>query len=257
MTLNVRYDLFTFDQPPHMKLTPILAAAFAAFSTFTADAALITWGTPTNISGDSDVSTAGALVGAFNMGSTGVASTTVNGVTFAPFALTGPPGAIGNFSFTGTSFGGNNALGAAAGPFTALTAPYQSLLSSGVITAAAGIGNFTLTMNGLVVGATYDFQWWSSTSQAFPGFETTLASSPGSNVSLDKNVGDATGNLGQWVLGTFTADSFSQAITFTSTNRPVLNGFQLRQLSSVPEPGTALAGMALVGLCGTRRRRKA
>jgi PEP-CTERM motif len=248
-----------------MKLTSSLRrgslAAFVIGTTVLATtgathAALITWGAPTNISGDSDVSTAGALVGAFNMGNTGVASTTVNGVTFAPFALTGPPGSIGNFSFTGTTFGGNNALGAVAGPFTALTAPYQSLLSSAVITGVTGLGNITLTMNGLVVGSTYDFQWWSSTSQAFPGFETTLASSPGSNVSLDKNVGDATGNLGQWVLGTFTADSASQAITFTSNNRPVLNGFQLRQLSSVPEPGTALAGVSLLGLCGMQRRRR-
>src|SRR5438874_12160706 len=47
-----------------------------------AEGSVITWGAPTNISGDSDVRTDGTLVAAFNMNGPAV---TVNGVTFASF----------------------------------------------------------------------------------------------------------------------------------------------------------------------------
>ena len=48
-------------------------------------AAVINWQTPVNVTGDSDVSTAGTLVGAVNLGTPNgpSATTTVNGVTFA------------------------------------------------------------------------------------------------------------------------------------------------------------------------------
>ena len=54
-----------------------------------ADAAAILWGSPNTISGNTDVDTTGTLVGAFNMGGTGVPTTTVNGVTFTGIALSG------------------------------------------------------------------------------------------------------------------------------------------------------------------------
>ena len=72
-----------------MKLTPFLrrgslaavVVATAALATAASThAALIAWGAPTGITGDSDVSTAGTLVGAVNVGAPGVGSTTVNGV---------------------------------------------------------------------------------------------------------------------------------------------------------------------------------
>jgi MYXO-CTERM domain-containing protein len=59
------------------------------------------------------------------------------------------------------------------------------------------------------------------------------------------------------VIGTFTADATSQQIFYANGEiNGWVNGFQLRQVvSSVPEPGTALAGLVAVGLCAVRRRR--
>ena len=66
-------------------------------------AALITWGSATTISGDTDVSTSGTLVGAFNIGGTGVPSTTVNGVTFQSFAVGSTTGGtVANFALSGS-----------------------------------------------------------------------------------------------------------------------------------------------------------
>src|SRR5438105_4408842 len=75
----------------------LLAIAFSFV--FQAEASSITWGSATNITGDSNVSTGGTLVGAFNIGGPGVGSTTVNGVMFAPFALSGTTSTSGNFTF--------------------------------------------------------------------------------------------------------------------------------------------------------------
>jgi MYXO-CTERM domain-containing protein len=76
---------------------------------------------------------------------------------------------------------------------------------------------------------------------------------------LESNTSAALGVVGQFVLGTFTADATSQVIAFNGPSGPNLNGLQLRQVGpspAVPEPGTALAGLVLVGLCGTMRRRR-
>ncbi|MFM7244596.1 MAG: hypothetical protein ACKO40_10575 [Planctomycetaceae bacterium] len=52
-------------------------------------AATIAWGTPTTVTGDSDVDTTGTLVYAYNIGPNGVQSTTVSGVLFNAFAFPG------------------------------------------------------------------------------------------------------------------------------------------------------------------------
>src|SRR4051812_43188466 len=82
--------------------------------------AVITWGAATNISGISDVTTAGTLVGAFNLGADGVSQATVNGVTFAPFAYTAPTTTVGNFQITqvGIVQGYNTIFGSSAAPFS-------------------------------------------------------------------------------------------------------------------------------------------
>ena len=48
---------------------------------------VVTWGTATGITGDSDVSTNGTLIYAYNLGASGVTSTTVNGVTFDAWTI--------------------------------------------------------------------------------------------------------------------------------------------------------------------------
>ena len=70
-------------------------------------------------------------------------------------------------------------------------------------------------------------------------------------------------SLGQFAIGTFTANAPSEAITFTGSPIPIINAFQLRDLgpvvSGVPEPASlTLLGIGAVGLLGYgwRRRRQ-
>ncbi len=238
----------------------ILAASILGFTALASHAAVVSWGAAQGIAGDSDVSTAGTLVGAFNLGGTGVSSPAVNGVTFTGFAV--PSGSTnvtsGNFNLTspGISFAGNS-LTTGSAPFSTLSAPYQALLSSA--TGGSGSGPITLNISGLAIGQNYQFQWWTNDSVGLVGTQTATA---GNAVTLASNTGGF-GGLGQFAVGTFTADATSQSIVFTSSNVPLLDAFQLRNLSAsaVPEPGSALAGMLALGVClsglGARQRRVA
>lgn len=252
---------------PRKSAPPAIVAALLTIGALAApaDAALINWGTPTQISGDSDVSTAGTLVGAYNVSDLVVSavagSTTVNGVTFAPLPIPTGPGTVtdANFSLSGSFLFGNDTFGSNVAPFSNLSAPYRVLLSSGGGDFGAN-GSFTLTISGLTTNSLYQFQWWANVSA--PGFvfgDTTATA--GNAVTVDWNTTNAIGGLGQFVIGTFTADGPTQVITFSASKDAVINGFQLRDLSALepvatlPEPGTALAGAMLIGLLGLRRRR--
>ena len=239
-------------------LTPLLALALA---TATSHASLITWGAPTNIAGDADVSTAGTLVGAINLGTTGVGSPTVNSVTFTGLAVSGSSVTSGNFNlaFAPGSGVGDNSTGSGFAPFASLSASYRGLL--GTAGFASGGSAVTLTMSSLTVGASYQFQFWTSYSGFIDVGGLTTATA-GNAVTLSPQIfsGIGEGGVGQFALGTFTANAATQAITFTGTNPfigPQINGFQLRQLvpPAVPEPGTALAGVMLAAFAGLRRQR--
>lgn len=211
-----------------------------------AEGSVINWGTPATISNDSDVRTDGALVAAFNMNGPAV---TVNGVPFAswtfPFMATTT--SMGNFTITESpghllaqSTSSNSA------PFTGLSSNYQTLLGTAVST--DDNNTLTLTITGLTLGQTYEFQWWLNASQyagGSPGFRTT-ASAP-LNVTLDDNTTNQFGGVGQTVAGTFFAGDVTEVITFNgadSTQAPTINAFQLR---AVPEPST-LALLACGGI---------
>jgi hypothetical protein len=220
-----------------------------------AEGSVITWGTPTTISGDTDVRNDGSLVAAFNMNGNAV---TVNGVPFASwtFPFMASTTTMGNFTITespGHLLAYSN-LGSASSPFSGLTSNYQTLLSSAV--SSDDNNAISLTITGLTLGQHYEFQWWVNASQyngTGSGFRTT-ASAPLS-VSLDDNTSNAIGGVGQTVVGTFTAGDTSEIITFTgtdSTQAPTINAFQLR---AVPEPsslGLFVIGVALA--CIARRR---
>jgi MYXO-CTERM domain-containing protein len=233
-----------------MKLPAILTTALFASTALTAHAALVTWGAPTTISGDSDVVTTGTLHVAANFGPVGVSGTTINGVTFDPLPL---PGGI-----TTTTA-------------TPLSSDYLTLLNSAALLSADTL--FTLSVTGLTIGENYLFQAWVNNSgREVPflsrgDFPVIVSDGLGNDVSLypgDNGVGTGPGDsnlpsvLGQYVTGTFTADATSQLLDFLSEEiSGVVNGLQVRQVApaAVPEPGTALAGLALVGLVGLRRRR--
>ena len=209
-------------------------------------AATVTWGAAQNITGDSDVSTAGTLVAAFNLGGTGVGNTTVNGTTFTGLALSGTSVTSGNFTFASPGLiGSSGGGGSVVAPFINLSASYQTMLSSLVGTLSPT--TFSLTMNGLSVGASYQVQLWSNDSNGFTN--SPLTATAGNSIALNSNASGVAGGLGQYGIGTFTADAASEVITFSTGNQALLNGVQLRNLSAVPEPGSALAGMLALGVC--------
>jgi hypothetical protein len=77
----------------------------------------------------------------------------------------------------------------------------------------------------------------------------------GSSTVLDYNTTEAVGGIGQFAIGTFTADSTSQVLGFSSpTETPQLNGLSLR-VTAVPEPASVAMTMGAAGLFLMRRRR--
>lgn len=214
--------------------------------TASARAAVINWGTETDIAGDSDVSTTGALVGAFNVGGN---ATTINGVNFQAFPITTQSNTVGDFNLAWTTgiFGVNN-VSTPQPPFSNLSPAYQTMLS----TQGWALGTITLTMSNLIVGQQYQFQVWANDSRNHtpPGFAFPVEVSAGNSVTLDPNPSALEGGVGQYVIGTFTADATTQQITFDDAEvGGSLNGFQLRAINNVnPGPSVPLPPAIWVGL---------
>ena len=184
----------------------------------------INWTAPQNISSDSDVNTNGTLVDAWSLGPTGVANTTVNGVTFTGIAAIGTSVSDGTFQLTtSVGFSSSSGGGSTSAPFANLSAPYQALLSNNV-----GAPNpITLTMSGLTTGHQYEFEWWSNVSSVSANSSTTA--SDGTGVTLGTNPSGVVGGVGQFAVGTFTAASGSETVAFSSAGN--MNGFQPRNVT--------------------------
>lgn len=224
-----------------------------------AHAGPITWGSATNISGDSDVNTTGTLFGALSLGGSGQ-NTTVNGVTFTGI---GSIGTWGNFTFNGTGTLLGTGFISTNPPFSTLSTAYQQLLGD---FGGPFVGSLTLTINGLTVGDQYELEWWANISTTardpgLPPLTNQITATAGNSVQLSSNTTGTDGGLGQFVIGNFTATTTSEAITFSASPNTFINSLQVRVLgpavSGVPEPATlTLLGIGSLGmLCyGWRRR---
>lgn len=239
--------------------------------TVASSAAVIQWGAPRVISGDSDVSTSGTPVEAYNINGGAV---TLNGVSFASFlppaspnptsSIPAAPVTIGNATFLSTTtanatYSYRTTFGSATGAFATLSADYQSLLGTGILanTSSGTPVNqaFTFTFGNLIVGQPYEVQIWGNDSRNSSGTQRRMILNGSGGPTVDFNDTQLSGGVGQWILGTFIADAATQSFTAmnpTSTAiSPQLNAFQLR---AVPEPSLALiAGLSLLTLAGRRR----
>jgi len=214
----------------------VLVMIFAIVVVDSGRAAVVTFSPSKAITEDSDINISGTLIAAFNFGGTDVSSTTVNGVTFSPFALTGNPTTVGDYelSETSTAAGLNaaNVFGSSSPPYSVLSASYRSLLSTAIY---SGIEEaMVLEFNNLTIGQSYLIQLCSNFSN------TSFASSPGAKtiqggggnlVTMSQNLAIADGGTGTYAVGRFVADAASQSIQINGgSTLPILNAFQLRTL---------------------------
>jgi hypothetical protein len=204
-------------------------------------AATVVWGAAQNITGDSDVANNGTFDRAYIFGNI---PWTVNGVDFTAFT--------GNASGDTMSFPNQDAGfgdGVPESSYGALSTAYRNLLWYGAWVYPSDTA--TITLNNLTIGYTYQVQIFANDSRT-AGFGRSMALT-GSSTVLDYNTAEAVGGVGQFAIGTFTANSTSQVLGFSSsTQTPQLNGLSLRV---VPEPSGVAMTMGAAGLFLLRRRR--
>ncbi len=207
------------------KYTVALATSTAMMAS--ASAATIAWGEFDLDAAPGEISTNGTLLEALNI-TGGANTTTINGVTFTA-----------NNLFGGSDSNQDNGVrtGDANLDLLYLNASYEY---------------GPITLRGLTIGDEYELQ-------SFFGYNLN-----GSSFTMNVGDGDtiqktASGDArnGTWITGAFTADATTQNFHFGpgSSKEIWLSGYQLRDISLVPEPSSAvligLGGLALI----LRRRR--
>ena len=219
--------------------------------------AVITWGTPTYISGDADVAAVETRLWAYNFGDSSK-SPVVNGVTFTGYASK-----TGNSDFTLTTVGSSiyqnaTVFGSTGAFYTSLSSGYQDLLRSATFWSTNHTTEIqTMTLLNLTVGETYQIQFWVNDSR--PNYHNTEivtfsdADIDGNTVSLRFSDNGAT--LGQYVVGTFTAEETTQIIHLGPYS-PQINAATLGTVA-IPEPSTyaVLVGVLALGFVVFRRRK--
>ena len=190
----------------------------------TAEAQII-WSSAANISGDSDVYTAGSSVFAYDWnGADGNA--TLNGVAFS-----GEYGSASGITLSGGQWygGSNNPMSAASG----LDSTYQAVLGGVVFGCTGG------TLQGLTAGHDYAVQVWCNDSRNYwgPTAASAFSSAGGNSVALLYDVSGApaqtAGGAGQYAIGDFVAGGASQAFTIMQPGAEYLTALQLRDVTNI------------------------
>ena len=190
-------------------------------------AASITFSSPGNITGDSDVFNLGTTTYAFNWNTTAA----VNGVTFAGTVATTSVGTM----LTISPSSGANSVGAytspTGNPFTSLSSGYKTILSDAVYGGAAVVE--TVNLNGLLPNHLYATQVWFNDPRPKAGRNATITSVGGNSETLQYSVLNVTGSPGQFTIGDFTAASTTQTFTITGSNSTQINALQVRDVTGV------------------------
>jgi len=264
-----------------MKSLPSLITAALLGLVASSQAATITWGGANTITGDAgsgiavknfqpnnnvtqstsngtaDVSSIGTSVFAMNF--TGVSGDSwINRVTFFEstpeqtlFLSGDDPGGFNQNGVTltlgagwsgNTRIDGNSPQGNSYGSVVGYT--WDTLSYMRWINGTAG----TMTFSGLTIGQEYAVQYWVQDSRTGQGDINTRNLTLDGQTVLDYNNGSG---VGQWAIGTFTADNESQTINIEANTSVQVNMLQLR---AIPEPNVALLGG--FGLLALLRRRK-
>ena len=222
-------------------------------------AASIAWDTPTLISADTDVSTAGTLFYAYTFGDPGMNTASVNGVTFAKFGVTHLSQTTVTVERVSLDVDGfhqfYSVMTRLRVRICALREPLEHLPR------VAGERCLHRHLQripdpdagGLDLGQSYLVQFWSSDAGALTFHTAGTTHTSGNAVTLDNNNTDAAGGVGQWVTGSFTADAATQVLTIESSvllDLPAINAFQG---AGGADTRAGHAGAAGVG-CGDHRR---
>ena len=182
----------------------------------------ITWNSPVTITGDTDVTTTGAVVYAYCW--SGI-STTVNGVNFTGTTSTSGAGTDVTFS----SGLGNNFTSFGTSPGSTA---YQNMLAGGDYNNS---GIDTVTLNHLTVGDIYVAQFWVGDWRSINTVRSeTIKGSASDNITPTLNYQVGSSGSGSFVIGRFTAFATTQTFTLTpggSSPSAQINALQLRDLS--------------------------
>ena len=238
----------------------LLCASLAGIFTTAANAANITWQAPTTISGASDVSLNGSLVGTWapgdDWGSPNYADLyPVNGVTFNAYG-SGPFN-----SFLAAS--GNNDRYGSYGDAGTLDSNYNYLLKTSIYSYGSAM---SFTWGGMTAGNTYELEFWVHDGRNSTTAERSETLTGGANTSAPLAYGFGNSGPGQYILGTFVSDgNGQQTLTMNAFGgndigpSAQITILQLRDITPVPEPSslTFIAMGAGAMFFGFRRKNRA
>ncbi len=211
------------------KYTVALATSTAMMAS--SSAATITWGEFDLAAAPGEISTKGTSIEAWNLVNTDAReatdTTTINGVVFTATNL------------FDTGYYGDNTFGVSTGDANLdllyLQANYNYDSTS------------PITLTGLTIGNEYELQSFFGAALGTSNFLMNV----GDSITIQKTSSGTVEN-GAWIIGTFTADATTQNFHSSSGSNVsnFMSGYQLRDISPVPEPSSAvligLGGLALI-----------